>query len=183
MEASVKPHISRTTTRDDYETPVELFARVSEVFGFDWDLAASDSNHLCPNYYTEQRSFLENFSYVPRGASCWCNPPFSLKDEFLKAILELRKWARHVVFICPNNARETDWWREFVWEQGDEIISLSPRAQFLLDGKRPMRTDAKGKTVESGAGFSCCLIVYRPRIPGAIYGPPRELIWQWNNAT
>ncbi len=64
-----KVHFS--SEKHDWRTPKELFDRLNEEFGFEYDLAASDENHLCPSYYTKENSAL---NYLWFG-SCFCNPP------------------------------------------------------------------------------------------------------------
>jgi len=167
VEAST--HVKRTTARDDYETPAHLFGQVHSFYQFDVDFAASAENAKLPNYYSEQRSFLSAPPLEVTGMRAWLNPPFMLKDQFLAHVVKLRNDFELAVCLVANNARETDWWREWVWPHADEIISLSPRVNFFLDGKEVR-----------GVAFPTCLAVYRPRL-AAKYGAPRETIWRWKD--
>lgn len=45
-----KPHVTRTTDINEYETPPELFRKLDSIVGFDIDLAASEENALCDLY-------------------------------------------------------------------------------------------------------------------------------------
>ena len=157
-----KPHITRNSDRDDYATPDELFSRIDDCFDFDLDAAASVENTKCKRFNSDSEEL-----HV-WGGRVWCNPPFSKKEYFLGKALEYRNYAKVAVFLLPNNIRETECWRKYVWEQADQIISLTPRVDFLLDGK-----------VKKGVGFSSCLVVYYPRIAGINYGASRETIWNW----
>ena len=170
-----QPHTARKTDRNDYETDPILYGKLCDTFHFDCDVAASDDNHLCPTYFTEQNSALGQ----TWGLRNYCNPPFNMKEEFLGEAIENRNLYQHSVFMLPNNCRETDWWKNYAL-QADLIINLSPRVQFLIDGKRPQRFDKKKqKWVDSGAGFPCCCPVFYPRIEGVEYGVPKEVYWNW----
>lgn len=163
----MKPHIARTTKRDDYCTPLALFNKIDAVFRFGWDAAASAENKLCERYFSERdASALE--SAWNTNTAVWCNPPFGNKEPFLEKAIAFRNLNRAVVFLLPNNARESLWWRDLVWRHADEIVTLTPRVNFEIDGK-PAR----------GVAFGSCLAIYYPRIPGCEYGPPRESVWRW----
>lgn len=160
-------HVGRVTDRDDYETPNDLFSLVSRFYGLCVDCAASESTAKCQNYYSTERSFLTADPNEFLGAHCWLNPPFSMKEEFLAHVVSLRNDARIFVCLLPNNARETNWWT-YIWLHADEIISLSPRVNYFLDGK----------PLKNGVPFSSCLAIFRPRFETQ-YGFPREIIWHW----
>ena len=160
-------HVGRVTTRDDYETPEELWKPIQDFYQLTIDCAASVSLSKFPIYYSEENSFLTCDGRELLGQRCWLNPPFSLKEKFLARVVEVRNIASLFVCIVPNNARETDWWREQVWPHADEIISLSPRVNYFLDGKEV-----------KGVPYPSCLVIYRPRL-NAVYGAPREICWRW----
>lgn len=165
---SPSTHVGRKTDRDDYETPPDLFGPAHAFYQFDVDCAASAELAKLPDFYSIERSFLAATPMEFVDKMCWLNPPFTMKEEFLKQVVRLRNIARGFVCLVPNNARECDWWRELVWPMADEIISLTPRVNYLLDGK----------PLKNGVPFSSCLVVYRPRLD-AQYGTPRETIWRW----
>lgn len=181
-----KPHVTRTTDINEYETPPELFNKLNQIVGFDIDLAASAENSLCDDFCDDLLT-VEGLD-KSAGLIGWLNPPFNNKEKLIRfCLLELRQIFREIWLLIPNNARETEFWQTYVWPEADEIISLSPRLNFLLNGERPVKKNKdgsiyyneKGETEHSGAGFSCCLVVYRRRIPGVWYGSPKESIWNW----
>jgi hypothetical protein len=139
------------------------------------DAAASQANSIAPDYLG-----LEDPEVFPgcfgdalkhphwgRWGKVFCNPPFSLKEEFLARGVASRYINDLILFVLPNNSRETSWWRQYVL-LADEIINLSPRVNYYLDGKEV-----------KGVGFPTCLAIYRPRIDGVDYGLPKELYWRW----
>lgn len=165
-------HSGRTTKKDNYETPPELFSAINRVFRFSVDAAASEENHLCRNYFTEERSALE-IQWTDR---VWCNPPFSMKETFLEHGIGFRNNCEVIVFLLPGNSRETQWWRRYA-RQADQIINLSPRVNFNLSGESP-KNERTGRS--SGAGFPCCLLVFFPRLK-AEYPEPSEIYWRWKD--
>ena len=170
-----QPHVARINRGahgDLYETPWEVIWLLRDVLGdFTLDVCASPENAKAPKFYTEEDDGLAQ----PWHGKVWCNPPFSMKKEFLRCAVESRQDCESIAVLLPNNARETDWWRQFVWEQADEIITLAPRVQFTINGKRPVRLH-NNKTTQSGVAYGSCIAVYRPRFHTVRYGCPREYI-------
>jgi phage N-6-adenine-methyltransferase len=157
---------SRTkSSKDDWETPPELFLPLLKVFRFNKDVAANQHNTLCRRY--ESDALNKNWGYHNR---IWCNPPFSLKDQFLERALQFRQKSQHIVFLLPSNARETNWWNDFVIPYADEVINLIGRVNFYSNGKPT-----------NGCNFPSCLVVFRPRLEEVAYGYPTELYWDWKN--
>ncbi len=162
-------HVSRTTTRDDYETPQELVARLRPCP--DVDLCATEANRKCAKYLDEEADALDRVKIWPHGTAAWCNPPFSKKFEFLDIIIDRRNFYHVTYVLLPNNIRETKLWRKLVVPYADEIWNLTPRVNFLLDGQEV-----------KGVGFASCIAVYRARSFDPI-GPqmPREAYFSWKN--
>lgn len=170
--------ISRTSDRDDYCTPLELWQALDDHFRFNFDAAADHLNvRGCSEFFGMRTgencnalgycgdALVENWA---GGRRIFCNPPFTKKEKFLKRGVEARSKNEITVFLVPNNARECRWWETYAL-QADEIINLTPRVNFFLDGERV-----------SGVKFASCLLVYRPRINNINYGVPKEIYWQWN---
>jgi len=66
---------------DSWRTPRWLFDYLNAEFGpFTLDAAASDENHLCDKYYTEQNSGLDN----EWNGIVFCNPPYSDISPWVK---------------------------------------------------------------------------------------------------
>lgn len=162
--ASVNRAAQHANNKDVWETPPEEFEIISAAFGgFDLDVAASDANHLCPRYFTEQINALLQ-SWDPRGRPrarplWWCNPPFSLKEAFLrKAIEELAK-GHQGAMLLPSS-QEAEWFRKYITHPRRPRIVWPGRIQFLLDGQRPKRANADGKLVTSGNTGGSVIIAF-----------------------
>ena len=55
-----------------WETPIDFFNKLDSIFKFELDVAASDDNHKCDKYYTEETDGLaQDWEGV-----CWMNPPY-----------------------------------------------------------------------------------------------------------
>lgn len=157
-------------TRDDWETPPELFHPVDAEFRFTLDAAASAENRKCTRFLTAQDDAL---SMEVRDEVIWCNPPYGRGlDLWCDAFA---RWALNgctVVALLPNST-DTRWFAN-VWTWADEIRILSGRVNFV--GSRG------GNTVGN------ILAVYRPRVDLFDRMPkdglvqihaPRVVLWEW----
>lgn len=176
IDPIIPPHITRVnkgSQGDCYETPWALIKLLETVFGkFTLDVCASAGNAKAKRFFTEEEDGLKQ----TWSGRVWCNPPFSMKEEFLRKVMRERNRCEVIAVLLPNNARETEWWRYNVWYLADEIITLTPRIQFTINGRRPVRINAAGKEVVSGVAYGSCIAIYRPRFSRVTYGPPREYI-------
>ena len=118
--------IRRVSTRDDYETPDEVYNPLNEEFGFTIDVCADEDNHKCEAYY----SIEEDGLYYSWSGICWVNPPYS----------EVKAWLLHAskqqctsVALVPNSTENT-WFHEIAWTTASEIRFIPRRISFLKDG-------------------------------------------------
>lgn len=158
-------------SKDDWETPDELFNPLNKVYQFNLDVAANEKNSKCVNFLRE--AFISKWD-IPGSTTetrIWCNPPFSMKEDFLDRALMYRQKVGHIMFLLPNNSRETAWWNELVVPYADLIINLIGRVNFLYKGKPSKQCN-----------FPACLVLYRPRLVNISYGNPPELSWDWKSS-
>ena len=119
-----------TSTRQDWTTPKSLYNVLDAEFHFEWDLAASDTNHLAPNFFTEEDSALRN----TWTGSCWLNPPYggsgenSLQRWIRKAYEETRKDGTTVVMLIPARTN-TKWFANYCLK-AKEIRFIIGRPKF-----------------------------------------------------
>jgi len=66
-----------STGKDDWETPQWLYDKLNEKYHFNLDVAASENNHKCANYFTEKDNALIQDWYG--FGAVFCNPPYSKK--------------------------------------------------------------------------------------------------------
>lgn len=114
-----------SSNSDEWTTPLDLFNRLDNIFSFDIDLCASDTNHLCKLYFTKNNSCLDKdlFDHV-----IYYNPPyFRNMYIFIKKCFELSK-NNIVVMLLPSRT-DTKWFHDFILPYCD-IIFIKGRLKF-----------------------------------------------------
>ena len=122
-----------TSNKQNWETPQELFDKLNNEFNFDLDAAASDENHKCENYFTEEQNALEQD--WSKYKSIFINPPYDskLQTEFLKKAYETNKThGTKIVLLIPART-DTARWHEYIFNKAD-IRFLRGRIKFEVDG-------------------------------------------------
>lgn len=102
---------------DEWETPHDVFDALDAEFCLELDVAASDTNAKCSEYYTREHDALTKdwHAYGLHPPACWMNPPYSKCRAFIaKAADEARKGCL-VVALVPSRT-DTRWWHEHVWD-------------------------------------------------------------------
>src|SRR5688572_22395659 len=113
------PGKKKLTGTDVRETPRALFDQLNQEFGFTLDAAASHGNALCPHYYTETGLFGpethpgQRFQTLACGVDgltgswtserVWCNPPFTMLQEFTDKAWEEQGGTDLIVMLVPAN--------------------------------------------------------------------------------
>lgn len=64
-----------SSNKEDWETPQAMFDQLDAKYHFGFDLAASDSNHKCDRYFTEQDDALSQDWATIKGP-LFLNPPY-----------------------------------------------------------------------------------------------------------
>lgn len=121
--------------KDEWRTDPVLFELCDREFHFDLDVAASAENALCERYFTQEDNALTQDWYQASKYSfgkdhvtnIWCNPPFSLKKEFLDKGREEHRHGANCCFLVPGDAPETDWWVSTVYD----MVFPSPRTLLI----------------------------------------------------
>ena len=120
-----------SSERHHWETPRELFDRVSRaVGGFTLDAAASEANHLCDVYYDENSNGLE----LPWHHWTWINPPYGrgIKDWTRKAAYEGVRGVASVLLIPART--DTQYFQE-CFKTAEAILFLAGRLKFTINGE------------------------------------------------
>lgn len=122
-----------SSSRDDWETPRDLFDRVDSIWHFELDAASSDGNALCELHYTKEQDGLKQ---EWGGLRVWCNPPYGRKigKWVEKAWRESRENGAIVVMLLPART-DTRWFHDYC-SKADEIALLKGRLRFTLNGIR-----------------------------------------------
>ena len=166
------PSVKKSTTpieeRDEWRTDPVLFHVLDHEFHFNLDAAATRENTLCKSFFSMTNSALDNqwdqgwpdFS-GKTGTRVWCNPPFSLKAQFLqKGWEEFVKRDVKSCFLLPGDAEETDWWRNAVYDLehpiGPNLYQAKTHARILkprVNFFSPDMTQNKGNNRPSALIF------------------------------
>lgn len=129
---------------DNWATPKELFQQLHDEFQFNLDACASDWNHKCDNYYTEQ----DNSLVLDWPGVFWMNPPYSQCGSWIKKAFE--ECSKGSTGVCLIPARvETNWFHDYCIPH--EIRFVKGRIHF---------EDEDGKS--GRPRFGCVLIIMRP---------------------
>jgi phage N-6-adenine-methyltransferase len=91
---------------DEWETPQDLYDRLNQEFQFTLDVCASDENHKCANYFTQEDDGL-NQSWT---GVCWMNPPYSTIAEWMQKAWESAQDGATVVCLIPARVGSGHWW-------------------------------------------------------------------------
>lgn len=131
------------TRREDWGTPVELFATLSRSHDFVVDLCASRQNALCDFWITEGIDIFSPLGEeVVRNASrafdhvdhhyAWINPPYQGSGKtglFIARAAELcRAHGLGLVALIPASVG-SNWWREAV-DPFFDFVLFTPRLRF-----------------------------------------------------
>lgn len=130
----------------DWETPQEFFNNLNKKFKFDLDACASDDNHKCDNYFTENDNALEQ-DWI---GNVFVNPPYGrAMSKFVeKAYQEhMRDTDRFIVMLIPART-DTTYWHGFIQNKAT-VKFLKGRLKFEVNG---VSTDP--------APFPSALVVY-----------------------
>jgi site-specific DNA-methyltransferase (adenine-specific) len=120
---SIGVHFSSASA--EWPTPEVAFNALNEEFGFTLDPCATDENHKCAKYYTEEDDGLHQ-SWAPE--TVFMNPPYGRGiDRWVrKAYMESLRGAT-VVCLLPART-DTAWWHDYCMR--GEIRFIRGRLKF-----------------------------------------------------
>ena len=120
---------------DDWATPQDLWNKLNQMHSFDVDAAASQSNHLCANWYGLDHDNLNRRDGLNAhwdGQSVWINPPYGrIIAEWVKAAQRHADGGGAVVMRLPSRT-DTRWFHDYCLP--NEVEFIKGRLKFG-DGK------------------------------------------------
>lgn len=149
---------------DAWGTPLRVYNPLNDEFHFTLDVCASDDNHKCDRYFTEE---IDGLAQEWFRDICFMNPPYSDTDRWLeKAYFESLLGATVVALVKADTS--TEWfhrWYEVAKEWPNECRFLG-RIQFdpppgYVGSIDPRTKKVRGKPGSPNMGSA--LIVFRPR--------------------
>lgn len=155
-------NIKSGNSSTEWETPTEFFQRLHLEFEFRIDVCASDKNHKCLRYLTEECDALQVSWHkcIPSGikASVWMNPPYGRGiGAWVKKAYEESRYGLTVVGLLPANTGP-EWWHEYVM-RASEIRLVRGRIHFLQDGEPRKDTN-----------FDSAVVIWRPGSVAPVLG-------------
>lgn len=142
---------------DEWQTPQGLFERLNKQYKFDLDLAASDNNTKCQNFFSKENSYLSNT--LKGQPNAWLNPPFSLAYEFFKKVgidfTSQDNADAMAVCIYKSSNMEASVWQEQILPKASWVLILKKRTNYI----DPEQTD------RDSAPFGSALIGYKAPYP------------------
>ncbi|BFH15856.1 phage N-6-adenine-methyltransferase [Paenibacillus melissococcoides] len=98
-----------SSKRDDWGTPLWLYAQLNEAFRFTVDVCANAGNHKHPNYFDIDADGLAQ----PWEGVCWMNPPYgrAVAAWMNKAAKEAQNGATVVGLVAART--DTRWFQDF----------------------------------------------------------------------
>lgn len=125
MSASGEKRRNKDGGRNDWQTPLGLFALLDDEFHFTLDGAASAENSLCKTYYSEE---LSAFEWNPCGERIFVNPPYGKLLPWVDLFARRAEY-NTVVALVPA-APDTEWWSR-AYYSASEVRLLSGRVKFV----------------------------------------------------
>lgn len=139
--------------KDYWRTPDILFNNINRRFNFGLDIAADESNAKVDFYLTEYSDSL-SCSWDLTDLPVWCNPPFSLKEDFVfKAVQEMRHNGVCTTMILPCTP-DVSWFHSHIIGTAHEVWLFKGRVQYV---------PAIGSGEKHGCSFPSMLVVWDGR--------------------
>lgn len=114
-----------TASKDDWETPKELFDRMDRQFHFEMDVAAKEENTKCRRFYTREMNGLS----LPWSKVNWCNPPYGKEIiEWCRKADEEAQNGKFTAMLIPART-DTRWFHEYCKKYRIEF--LRGRVKFV----------------------------------------------------
>lgn len=115
-----------SSKKQDWETPIDFFNKLNEVFKFEIDVAASDDNAKCEKYFTEQTNGL---AQKWEGA-CWMNPPYGREQiKWIEKAHEESLTGATVVCLIPARP-DTKVWQDVIFKKAIAVCFVKGRLKF-----------------------------------------------------
>ena len=113
-------------TKEEWETPQDLFDALNSEFHFTIDVAASPENAKCARYYTSET---DGLSQDWTDEIVWCNPPYGRKiKDFVRKAAESDALT---VMLLPART-DTKWFHDYIYKNPCvETRLLKGRLKFV----------------------------------------------------
>ena len=117
-----------TSKTDEWATPSEIYRELHAEFHFNLDPCASETNHKCPDYFTnDQNGLLQDWG----GRRVFCNPPYgrAIAAWVKKCSEEAKKADTLVVMLIPART-DTAYFHDYIYKKAKEVRFIRGRLHF-----------------------------------------------------
>ena len=111
------------SAKQEWETPLELFAPLQAEFKFDLDVCADAANAKCPRFWTQENDGL----VVEWFGNCWMNPPYRQVGKWVKKAYEEAQAGRATVVCLVPSRTNTNWWHDYCMKGEVRFIRGRPK--------------------------------------------------------
>jgi phage N-6-adenine-methyltransferase len=155
----------------EWYTPIEIYRWLDEIFHFDIDPSADETNRLgCRIFYTAKDDGLSKD--WPPGA-VFCNPPYGRKAHlFVKKCKEHAAAGKGVAVMLIACRTDTAWYHDYIYDfknkdyyPGVKVWFWKGRIKFIPGPKNPKKRDP--------AAFASIVVIFWPP-PGSAKQPQSE---------
>jgi phage N-6-adenine-methyltransferase len=142
--------------KDSLQTPQYLITWLKERFRINFDLCASQDNHVCDYFFTKEVDSLKQVWHnLKEGTTGYCNPPYSrgMVDKFVYKAIEEAALGFTTFMVIPelNGERRT----RYIMRYATRIIHFDQRVNFIhpLTGKEQKGNNRGTIVVEFSKNF------------------------------
>jgi len=131
-----------SSVKQDWITPDEIFDPLNDEFHFTLDVSASPENTRCHDFFSEGDDGLTK----DWNGSCWMNPPFNKKSQWIKKAYQESLKGATVACLIPARTN-TNWFHDYCLRYG-EVRFIRGRPKF--------------KGAKHGLPQPLAIVVFRP---------------------
>lgn len=152
---SLKKSKTEETLKDLWNTDWRAVRDAEALIGqsFELDACAMDQEtSKAPVFISPEQDSLITAWQTQSGA-VWCNPPFTMKPEFLTRAAEQAKLCKTQVMVMLPFEPCTVWWRTFVSGKASKVYMPDGRYSYL---------DPVTKLLVPNINFVSCFLLFTP---------------------
>jgi len=150
---------------DEWQTQDDLYKKLDDEFGFEFDLCANESNTKCANWTSDVADWYPTID-TRNYSRYWMNPPYSRGNinKCMSAAVGLSEFGKIIVCLVRFDPTAT-WFKDFVDGVAKEVRMLDRRCRF--------------KNAGASYNFPCCVVVYDSDERISRRPPTEYYLWGW----
>ena len=153
MEEENKHSVHFSSKSQTWNTPLEIFNPLNDLWGFTLDVACLPDSALCSKYFTPEDDGLEQDW---GNEICWMNPPYDDIRTWSKKAVSAYKNGATVVVLIPART-DTQACQDILFPNASVVCFIKGRLKF--DNPSLPSWTEDGTHVKNGAPFPSMLVV------------------------